>query len=170
MTDKTTGEMGQVDPGMSVVPEAGLEDVPTIIPELDSALAAVPSKLPAYVTTTWKNKPSTATPVTAEVMTRVEQRLVDLTNAVNALQDSVGQTVIVEVGDALIGDQGYFSLVTVPEFMTAIGNSTKNIVRLDLATYTSVTPVSPFSLFGYWVIGQPKATVKGLKIRVWTKA
>ena len=93
MTDKTTGEMGQVDPGMSVVPEAGLEDVPTIIPELDSALAAVPSKLPAYVTTTWKNKPSTATPVTAEVMTRVEQRLVDLTNAVNALQDSVSQKV-----------------------------------------------------------------------------
>lgn len=41
MTDKTTGEMEQVDPGMSVVPEAGLEDVPTIIPELDSALAVV---------------------------------------------------------------------------------------------------------------------------------
>lgn len=54
--------------------------------------------------------------------------------------------------------------------MTAIGGSTRNIIRIDLATYTSVTPVSPFSLFGYWVIGQPKATVKGLKIRVWTKA
>lgn len=99
MTDKTTGEMEQVDPGMSVVPEAGLEDVPTIIPELDSALAAVPSKLPAYVTTTWKNKPSTATPVTAEVMTRVEQRLVDLTNAVNALQDSVSHAPFFEPGN-----------------------------------------------------------------------
>ena len=53
--------------------------------------------------------------------------------------------------------------------MAAIGGSTRNIIRIDLATYTSVTPVSPFSLFGYWAIGQPKATVKGLKIRVWTK-
>lgn len=54
--------------------------------------------------------------------------------------------------------------------MTAIGGTTRNIIRIDLATYTSVTPVSPFSLFGYWVIGQPNATVKGLEIRVWTKA
>ncbi len=54
--------------------------------------------------------------------------------------------------------------------MTAIGNSTKNIVRLDLVTYTSVTPVSPFSLMGYWVLGQPNTTVKGLKIRLWTNA
>lgn len=70
----------------------------------------------------------------------------------------------------MIGDQGYFSLVTVPAFMAAIGGTTRNIIRIDLATYASVTPVSPFSLFGYWVIGQPQATVKGLKIRVWTKA
>lgn len=104
MTDKTTGEMEQVDPGMSVVPEAGLEDVPTIIPELDSALAAVPSALPAYQTTAWKNKPSTATPVTAEVMTRVEQRLVDLTNAVNALRDSVSLAARREgAADAFVG-------------------------------------------------------------------
>lgn len=54
--------------------------------------------------------------------------------------------------------------------MTAIGGSTRNIIRIDLVTYSSVTPVSPFSLCGYWVIGQPKATVKGLEIRVWTKA
>lgn len=54
--------------------------------------------------------------------------------------------------------------------MTAIGSSTRNINRIDLATYSSVTPVSPFSLLNYWVLGQPNATVKGLKIRVWTKA
>ena len=54
--------------------------------------------------------------------------------------------------------------------MEAIGGSTRNIIRIDLETYTSVTPVSPFSLFGYWLIGQPKATVNDLKIKVWTKA
>lgn len=70
----------------------------------------------------------------------------------------------------MIGDQGYFSLLTSPEFTAAIRGSVINIVRLDLVTYTCVTPVSPFSLMGYWVIGQPKATVKGLKIRVWTNA
>lgn len=77
---------------------------------------------------------------------------------------------MVEIGDALIGNQGYFSLVTVPAFNAAIGDSIRNIVRIDLATYTSVTPVTPFSLAGYWVLGQPKATVRGLKIIVWTKA
>ena len=86
---KTT-ENVEIDPGMSVMPEApGLMDVPTVIPELDSVLAAMPTALPAYQTTAWKNKPSTETPVDAAVMTRVEQRLVDLTNAVNALRDSV---------------------------------------------------------------------------------
>ena len=54
--------------------------------------------------------------------------------------------------------------------MTAIGGSIRNIIRIDLATYTSVTPVSPFSLLNYWVIGQANTTVSGLKIRVWTKA
>lgn len=54
--------------------------------------------------------------------------------------------------------------------MTAIGGSTRNIIRIDLATYSSVTPATPFSLAGYWVLGQPNATVKGLKIIVWTKA
>ena len=173
MSEKNTKatETVEIDPGMSVMPEApGLMDVPTVIPELDSVLAAMPTAMPAYQTTAWKNKPSTETPVDAAVMTRIEQRLVDLTNAVNALRDSVGQPVVVEIGDALINDQGYFSLLTVPAFMTAIGGSTRNIIRIDLETYTSVTPVSPFSLFGYWVIGQPKATVKSLKIRVWTKA
>ncbi|UEA45474.1 hypothetical protein NQ498_01835 [Collinsella stercoris] len=168
-SEQQGAEAVEVDPGMSVVPEAGLVDVPTIIPELDSALAAVPSKLPAYVTTTWKNKPSTATPVTAEVMTRVEQRLVDLTNAVNALRDSVGQPVSVDVGDVLIGDQGYFQLFTVPAFMTAIGGSVENIIRIDLETYSSVTPVSPFSILNYWVIGQANTTVSGLRLMVWVK-
>ena len=173
MSEKNTNvtETVEVDPGMSVMPEGpGPMDVPTVIPELGSMLAAMPSALPAYQTTAWKNKPSTETPIDAAAMTRIERRLVDLTAAVNALRDSVGQPVTVEVGDALINDQGYFSLLTVQAFMTAIGGTARNIIRIDLETYTSVTPVSPFSLFGYWVIGQPKATVKGLKIRVWTKA
>ncbi|WP_417037519.1 hypothetical protein [Collinsella stercoris] len=92
MSEKNTKatETVEIDPGMSVMPEGpGLMDVPTVIPELDSMLAAMPPALPAYQTTVWKNKPSTETPVDAAVMTRVEQRLVDLTNAVNALRDSV---------------------------------------------------------------------------------
>ena len=92
MNEKNTKatETVEIDPGMSVMPEApGLMDVPTVIPELDSVLAAMPTALPAYQTTAWKNKPSTETPVDAAVMTRVEQRLVDLTNAVNGLRDSV---------------------------------------------------------------------------------
>lgn len=92
MSEKNTKatENVEIDPGMSVMPEGpGLMDVPTVIPELDSMLAAMPHALPAYQTTVWKNKPSTETPVDAAVMTRVEQRLVDLTNAVNGLRDSV---------------------------------------------------------------------------------
>lgn len=92
MSEKNTKatENVEIDPGMSVMPEEpGLMDVPTVIPELDSMLAAMPTALPAYQTTVWKNKPSTETPVDAAVMTRVEQRLVDLTNAVNGLRDSV---------------------------------------------------------------------------------
>lgn len=101
MSDKII-ETAEVDPGMSVVPEAGITDVPTIIPELDSVLAAVPSALPDYVTTAWKDKPSTATPVTAEIMTRVEQRLVDLTKAVNALRDSVSHMGYVRCGMVIL--------------------------------------------------------------------
>ncbi|MFR4568869.1 MAG: hypothetical protein ACLT5H_01945 [Collinsella stercoris] len=94
MNEKNTKatETVEIDPGMSVMPEGpGPMDVPTVIPELDSMLAAMPPALPAYQTTVWKNKPSTETPVDAAVMTRVEQRLVDLTNAVNALRDSVSR-------------------------------------------------------------------------------
>lgn len=99
MSEKNTKatENVEIDPGMSVMPEEpGLMDVPTVIPELDSMLAAMPPALPAYQTTAWKNKPSTETPVDAAVMTRVEQRLVDLTNAVNGLRDSVSRTVAMD--------------------------------------------------------------------------
>ena len=100
MSEKNTNvtETVEIDPGMSVMPEGpGLMDVPTVIPELDSVLAAMPAALPAYQTTAWKNKPSTETPVDAAVMTRVEQRLVDLTNAVNGLRDSVSQRLLTDV-------------------------------------------------------------------------
>ena len=96
MSEKSTKqtETVEIDPGMSVMPEEpGLMDVPTVIPELDSMLAAMSSALPAYQTTAWKNKPSTETPIDAAAMTRIEQRLVDLTNAVNGLRDSVSQKV-----------------------------------------------------------------------------
>lgn len=94
MSEKITNvtETVEIDPGMSVMPEGpGPMDVPTVIPELDSMLAAMSSALPAYQTTVWKNKPSTETPVDAAAMTRIEQRLVDLTNAVNGLRDSVSR-------------------------------------------------------------------------------
>lgn len=175
--DQAMGVMPEeVDPGMSVMPGPVVADTPTVIPELDSMLAVVLDQLPAYTTTDWKNKPSTATPVTAEIMKKIEQRLVDLTSAYNnqaaeikALRDSVGRTVSVDVGDVLIGDQGYFQLFTVPAFMMAIGGSVENIIRVDLETYSSVTPVSPFSLLNYWVIGQANTTVSGLRLRVWVK-
>ena len=97
MNEKNTKatETVEIDPGMSVMPEGpGLMDVPTVIPELDSMLAEMYSALPAYQATAWKNKPSTETPIDADAMTRIEQRLVDLTNAVNGLQDSVSQCVL----------------------------------------------------------------------------
>ena len=86
----------EIDPGMSIMPGPGAADTPTVIPELDSMLAVVLDQLPAYTTTDWKNKPSTATPVTAEIMKKIEQRIVDLTSAYNncateikTLRDSV---------------------------------------------------------------------------------
>lgn len=95
MSEKNTKatETVEIDPGMSVMPEEpGLMDVPTVIPELDSMLAEMSFALPAYQATAWKNKPSTETPIDAAAMTRIEQRLVDLTNAVNGLRDSVSRT------------------------------------------------------------------------------
>ena len=116
--DQAMGVMPEeVDPGMSVMPGPGVADTPTVIPELDSMLAVVLDQLPAYTTTDWKNKPSTATPVTAEIMKKIEQRLVDLTSAYNnqaaeikALRDSVsryktlwGKTLTIPVNKNQIG-------------------------------------------------------------------
>ncbi|EEA90706.1 hypothetical protein [Collinsella stercoris] len=77
---------------------------------------------------------------------------------------------MVEIGDALIGDQGFFSFATVPAFMSAVGGSLGNVVRIDLSTYDYVRPVTPFAVFRYWLIGQPGATVSGLKVTVWSRA
>lgn len=109
--DQAMGVMPEeVDPGMSVMPGPGVADTPTVIPELDSMLAVVLDQLPAYTTTDWKNKPSTATPVTAEIMKKIEQRLVDLTSVYNnqaaeikALRDSVSQLPVKKftTGDAI---------------------------------------------------------------------
>lgn len=77
---------------------------------------------------------------------------------------------MVEIGDAIIGDQGFFSLATVPAFMSAVGNSLGNIVRTDLSAYVYVRPVAPFAVFKHWLIGQPGATIYGLKVAVWSRA
>ena len=77
---------------------------------------------------------------------------------------------MVEIGDALIGDQGFFSFATVPAFMSVVGGSLGNVVRIDLSTYDNVKPVTPFAVFKYWLIGQPGATVSGLEVTVWRRA
>ena len=86
----------------------------------------MPTALPAYQTTAWKNKPSTETPVDAAVMTRVEQRLVDLTNAVNALRDSVSRTAKrVHTGTKVISSVGSgetdVTLFTNEQFSSIVG-------------------------------------------------
>lgn len=141
MNEKNTKatENVEIDPGMSVMPEEpGLMDVPTVIPELDSVLAAMPTALPAYQTTTWKNKPSTETPVDAAVMTRVEQRLVDLTTAVNGLRDSVSRvkfqkkawakTIEIEMSD------DSFALCLCGNSVIGIWRSTYDVFLSDMPT------------------------------------
>lgn len=54
--------------------------------------------------------------------------------------------------------------------MSAVGGSLGNVVRIDLSTYDYVRPVTPFAVFKYWLIGQPGATVSGLKVTVWSRA
>lgn len=54
--------------------------------------------------------------------------------------------------------------------MSAVGGSLGNVVRIDPSTYDYVRPVTPFAVFKYWLIGQPGATVSGLKVTVWSRA
>ena len=94
MAEETiTAQTPEIDPGMSVVPEApGLMDVPTVIPELELAAQALASQV-SFAKKTWKDGSGGGTPVTAAELNRLEQGVADLTAAVNALRDSVSQIV-----------------------------------------------------------------------------
>ncbi len=95
MAEETiTAQTPEIDPGMSVMPEGpGLMDVPTVIPELGLAAQALASQV-SFAKKTWKDGSGGGTPVTAVELNRLEQGVADLTAAVNALRDSVGQVQI----------------------------------------------------------------------------
>lgn len=90
MAEETiTAQTPEIDPGMSVVPEApGLMDVPTVIPELGLAAQALASQV-SFAKKTWRDGSGGGTPVTAAELNRLEQGVADLTAAVNGLRDSV---------------------------------------------------------------------------------
>ena len=92
MAEETiTAQTPEIDPGMSVVPEApGLMDVPTVIPELGLAAQALASQV-SFAKKTWKDGSGGGTPVTAAELNRLEQGVADLTAAVNGLRDSVSR-------------------------------------------------------------------------------
>ena len=81
-----------VDEGMEVVPDAPLADVPTIIPELEDTVSQLATDV-SFARKTWKDGSEGATPITAAELNRVEKGVADLTAAVNALRDSVSQTI-----------------------------------------------------------------------------
>ena len=103
MAEETiTAQTPEIDPGMSVMPEGpGLMDVPTVIPELGLAAQALASQV-SFAKKTWKDGSGGGTPITAAELNRLEQGVVDLTTAVNALRDSVsmlwsGETMTFEI-------------------------------------------------------------------------
>ena len=87
--------MEPVDEGMAVVPDAPLADVPTIIPELEDAVSQLATDV-SFARKTWKDGSEGATPITAAELNRLEKGVADLTNAVNALRDSVSRTVAMD--------------------------------------------------------------------------
>lgn len=97
MAEETiTAQTPEIDPGMSVMPEApGLMDVPTVIPELGLAAQALASQV-SFAKKTWKDGSGGGTPVTAAELNRLEQGVADLTAAVNALRDSVSRAVAMD--------------------------------------------------------------------------
>lgn len=84
-----------VDEGMEVVPDAPLADVPTIIPELEDVVSNLATDV-SFARKTWKDGSEGATPITAAELNRLEKGVADLTNAVNALRDSVSRTVAMD--------------------------------------------------------------------------
>lgn len=92
MAEETiTAQTPEIDPGMSVVPEApGLMDVPTVIPELGYTAGTLASAV-SFAKKTWEDGSGGGTPVTAAELNRLEQGVADLTAAVNGLRDSVSR-------------------------------------------------------------------------------
>ena len=166
MAEETiTAQNPEIDPGMSVMPEGpGLMDVPTVIPELGLAAQALASQV-SFAKKTWKDGSGGGTPVTAAELNRLEQGVADLTAAVNALRDSVGQTVNIELGDVQIGERGYYSLQQNPAYLNVMSGKTKKMVCIKY--YDNMTPYGAFSAAGDYIIGAPNMTIKNLIITVW---
>ena len=88
--------MEPVDEGRAVVPDAPLADVPTIIPELEDVVSQLATDV-SFARKTWKDGSEGATPITAAELNRLEKGVADLTNAVNALRDSVSQRLLTDM-------------------------------------------------------------------------
>ena len=166
MAEETiTAQTPEIDPGMSVMPEGpGLMDVPTVIPELGLAAQALASQV-SFAKKTWKDGSAGGTPITAAELNRLEQGVADLTNAVNGLRDSVGQTVNIELGDVQIGERGYYSLQQNPAYLNVVSGKTKKMVCIKY--YDNMTPYGAFSAAGDYIIGAPNMTINNLIIAVW---
>lgn len=166
MAEETiTAQTPEIDPGMSVMPEEpGLMDVPTVIPELGLAAQALASQV-SFAKKTWKDGSGGGTPVTAVELNRLEQGVADLTAAVNALRDSVGQTVNVNLGNVRIGERGYYSLQQNAEYLKAVNGKTKKMICIKY--YDNMNPYGAFSAAGDYIIGAPNMTINNLIIVVW---
>lgn len=168
MAEETiTAQTPEIDPGMSVMPEGpGPMDVPTVIPELGLAAQALASQV-SFAKKTWKDGSGGGTPITAAELNRLEQGVADLTAAVNALRDSVGQIITVDLGTVQIGERGYYSLTSNEAYVAATSGMTKKLWALR--HYDSMTPYGPFSVIGEYVIGQPNTSIERLRILVWVE-
>ena len=122
MAEETiTAQTPEIDPGMSVVPEGpGLMDVPTVIPELGLAAQALASQV-SFAKKTWKDGSGGGTPVTAAELNRLEQGVVDLTNAVNALRDSVGKVNLYGCKFSVSATQSWFGIYVRGDGMPSFG-------------------------------------------------
>lgn len=122
MAEETiTAQTPEIDPGMSVVPEApGLMDVPTVIPELGLAAQALASQV-SFAKKTWKDGSGGGTPVTAAELNRLEQGVADLTNAVNGLRDSVSQIALNNCTLAVSANNDWFGIYVRGRGMSSFG-------------------------------------------------
>ena len=168
MAEETiTAQTPEIDHGMSVMPEGpGLMDVPTVIPELGLAAQALASQV-SFAKKTWKDGSGGGTPVTAVELNRLEQGVADLTAAVNALRDSVGQIITIDLGNVQIGERGFYSLAQNEAYKAATSGKVKKLWALR--HYDGMSPYGPFSIVGEYIIGQPGMSIERLRILVWVE-